>query len=302
MLRASIDIGSNSVLLLVLDYDSDSSFKELEDCSHITSLGRELDKTGVFHKESMADTLIALNEYKEILSKHNLRTQDCLVTATEASRVAKNAKEFFNKIKDELGFEIKIISGEGEAYYTAKGASLGAKSEEYVIMDIGGASTEFIKVKHTPFEIKKSISIPIGAVRAQEWLSEGIFEEKTKLPFSEDIKTQYKTDELVCVAGCMTSIGAMFKGLKNFDPSVVNNLELTTEEFEQFIHKYIGRNAQEILEEFPFLGKRAKVMNGGEASASLFVKGLGVKKLIMSTYGLRYGTAVSGEIDERFLK
>lgn len=302
MLRASIDIGSNSVLLLVLDYESDSSFKELEDCSHITSLGRELDKAGVFHEESMKDTLTALKEYKVILQKHNLTPQDCIVTATEASRVAKNAKDFFLKIKNEIGFEIQIISGEGEAFYTAKGASLGAKSREYVIMDIGGASTEFIKVQHSPFQIIDSISLPIGAVRAQEWLGEGVFDEKVREPFNKEIRERYRTDELICVAGCMTSIGAMFKGLKVFDSSIVNNLVLTSSEFENFIEKYINSSSEDILREFPFLGKRAKVMNGGEASASLFVKGLEVKKLVMSTYGLRYGTAVSGVVDERFLK
>lgn len=302
MLKASIDIGSNSVLLIILDYKDDNNFLELEDCSHITSLGKELDKTGVFHVDSMADTFIALNEYKIILEKYNISPSQCLVTATEASRVANNAKEFFTKIKNEIGFNIQIISGEGEAYYTAKGANLGAKSDEYVIMDIGGASTEFIKVKRSPFTICESVSIPIGAVRAQEWLSDNVFDKKVEAHFTKEIRDQYRTDDLLCVAGCMTSIGAMFKGLTHFDASVVNNLELTICEFEEFIKEHLNYSVEEILTRYPFLGKRAKVMNGGEASASVFVKGLNVKKLIMSTYGLRYGTAVSGVIDERFLK
>ena len=112
MRRASIDIGSNSVLLLAADLDESGNkiLSELLDLSHITSLGKDLDKTKKFHTDSMNATYNALVEYKKELKKINIFPETVLVTATEASRVATNASEFFLKIKEELGFKITIIN------------------------------------------------------------------------------------------------------------------------------------------------------------------------------------------------
>jgi exopolyphosphatase/guanosine-5'-triphosphate,3'-diphosphate pyrophosphatase len=122
MRRASIDIGSNSVLLLAVELDSKGMItKELLNESFITSLGKDLDATKKFHPDSMKATYEALCEYKKMLNKINYLIENVIVTATEASRVSTNSREFFKRIKDEIGFNIQIISSDGEAYYTALG-------------------------------------------------------------------------------------------------------------------------------------------------------------------------------------
>ena len=98
MLKASIDIGSNSVLLLISEY-VDGSFQDIESKSRVTSLGRNLDETGKFQDKSMDATFDALKEFKKIIGKYDIKPEETIMTATEASRVASNAADFFKKLR-----------------------------------------------------------------------------------------------------------------------------------------------------------------------------------------------------------
>ena len=121
-MRCSIDIGSNSTLLLVGEIVGDV-INEVVDVATVTGLGKNIDKDSKFVEESMNLTFETLKGYKRIIEKNGLNPSEAIVTATEASRVATNAKDFFAKIKNELGFDITIISSEAEAYYTGRGVS-----------------------------------------------------------------------------------------------------------------------------------------------------------------------------------
>lgn len=300
MKRASIDIGSNSILLLIAQV-SEEGIVEIVDESRITFLGKGIDKTGSFDGQSLKDSYRALEEYKEILRDHDISPENCVVTATEAARVAKDSREFIRNVASQFGLNIQLISGDGEAFYTAYGVSASCNDQSFVIMDIGGASTELIKVQKEPFHIIDSISLPIGASRAIEWIQDEVFLEKFNSLMSVDIKDRFSTDKLVCVAGCMTSIGAMYLNLSDFQAKKVNDTIISNLEFKKFIEKYSKYTPEKLLSEFPFLGKRAKVMKGGEQTAVSFIEALSVKQIQICTYGLRYGTLLKGKIDEQFM-
>ena len=220
MIRASIDIGSNSCLLLILEIEG-SSFKTLESHSQITSLGKDLDINKAFLESSMTATLSALKDYREILTKYSIESSNVIVTATEASRVATNFDKLFNQAKEELGFSITRISGEGEAYYTALGVARGSSGSDSIItiMDIGGASTELIKVQMDDFKILESVSLPVGSVRATDWLHKDEFSINMKKVLSAQSLNTYKVSKLVCVAGTMTTLSAIAENMKDFDES-----------------------------------------------------------------------------------
>ena len=305
MIRASIDIGSNSVLLLAAELDENRKKikKELLNLSHITSLGKDLDKNKTFHPESIEATFNALLDYKNELKKIGIDAGSVLVTATEASRVATNAKDFFNHIKSKLGFEITTITSKGEAYYTALGVSsdlTALNSSETVIMDIGGASTELIRVNLNPFNIIESISLPVGSVRAFDWINEKQFESKMNEIFATEFSA-YKTTTLLCVAGGMTSLAAMYVGQIKFDSSKIDGLKITIDEFDKFIKSLENISKDELQLKFPFLGKRAIVISAASKVASRFATALEVESIQVSTRGLRYGTLLSGEISEQFV-
>lgn len=302
MKRASIDIGSNSVLLLAAEIQDGKIVKELLDESSITSLGKDLDKTGVFHPDSMKATAESLKNYSILCEKNGINPSDVIVTATEASRVARNSNDFYSKIKSETGFTTQIISSEGEAYYTALGvaSSMNESNGSIIIMDIGGASTELIKLNLRPFSITSTISLPVGSVRGMDWRKSGEFESKMSELLSKNLEP-YKTEELVCVAGSMTALASMYLGLKEFSAQKIEGQSISFQNFCAFSEDLQKTNIENLLLLFPFLGKRAPMVGPGALVAQKIAEKLNVVKLKISTRGLRYGTVLSGEIDERFI-
>ncbi len=303
MIRASIDIGSNSVLLLAVELNEKNEIiKELINESFITSLGRDLDITKKFHSDSMQATYDALKIYKDLLEKINFKIIDVIATTTEASRVSTNAREFFKKIKLELGFNIDIISSDGEAYYTALGvvSSLPSAEGRIVIMDIGGASTELIMINSNPFKIEKSISLPVGSVRATDWKNKDEFDSKVYEVLSPDL-SDYNTEILVCVAGSMTALASMYLGQREYSHTKIEGMTISFKSFQEFVLDLQKTTVENLLMLFPFLGKRAPMVAAGSQVAEIIGSKLNVDLIKISTRGLRYGTIISGGIDERFI-
>jgi len=306
MVKAVIDIGSNSTLLLIAKKSESGEVIELENESEVTALGKDLDKNGVFCQESMELARTVLTRYKKIIDKHSIDIGDVWMSATEASRVAKNAKDFYKEIEKELGLKVSIISGEGEAYYTALGVAKGIKasSNDSIILDVGGASTEFIRIEQKgSFKIKESISIPVGSVRGTDWLKNGSdYFSKLVDENLEKYTKNYKSKELIAVAGTMTSLSAMIQKCKEFSPEKIHNHECRLEDLIELENDIKDLSVSDIGSKFPFLGKRAQTIHGGLKVIIKIGKFLSVEKFIVSTYGLRYGVFLSGEINEQFIQ
>lgn len=303
-IRASIDIGSNSVLLLIADV-SHGKFKEISKRSEITSLGKELDKNKVFHQESMDATYEAIKSYVEDCDKHGIQRDKIIATATEASRVATNAPEFFKRIEEDLKIQISIITSEAEAYFSTKGILFDSKfdSEVITIMDIGGASTELIKVNTKNFQILETISMPIGAVRSTQWLNDDLFVQNLQKVFL-DFRTsidKFQTKDLFCVAGTVTSLGNMHLQRKEFVEDDVHGLMMKVEDVDVLFKKFSTYAPDQFLELFPFLQKRSQSIRGGLHLVYHLTHRLLVKELTISTYGLRFGTLLEGKIKKEFL-
>ena len=303
MLKASIDIGSNSILLLVAEVNEGKLYEKRSE-ARITGLGKNLDQSQEFNEQAMNDSFAVLEEYREIVREYGLTPEEATVTATEAMRVARNAPQFCREVKQRIGFDIVLISGEGEAYYTGLGVT-GTHAEldrQEVIMDIGGASTELLKVETSPYQLHHTCSLPIGSVRGTDFISTGIFEEKVDAIFRDSDLSSYTTPRLYCVAGTMTSLAAMIKGHKTFEESAVDGLEITFSELGHFYERIKKKASNDLNNEYPYLGKRAKTIVGGCRVAKVFCEKLKTESLIISKSGLRYGTLMAGDIHERFRK
>lgn len=303
MKRASIDIGSNSILLLAAEVENGKIIRELINLSEVTGLGKDLDKNSSFIQSSMDDSFAALKKYKNELEKIGMVATDTLVTATEASRVASNSSDFYSKVKNELGFNVSIITANGEAHYSALGAAIDINEKHAVIMDIGGASTELIKIEINPFKVIDFISMPMGSVRGTDWIKNNIFEEKIEeifTKYSEKIPL-FHTDLLCCVAGTMTSFANMFHGKKTFEEEVVHGTRISGQEYKKFLLAFEGMNEDELRNLYPFLAKRARTIVAGAKIGLKVAQKIKVKNLEVSTYGLRYGTLISGGISREFI-
>ncbi len=148
----AIDIGTNSVRLLVADVDRAGEGAELEPLDRrmrITRLGQGVDESRRLRPDAISRTLDVLREYRGALDE--LGVERARATATSAARDAGNRADFFEPASDVLRFEPELLPGPEEARLSFLGATAGlAEPAPYLVVDIGGGSTEFVVGTHEP--------------------------------------------------------------------------------------------------------------------------------------------------------
>jgi exopolyphosphatase / guanosine-5'-triphosphate,3'-diphosphate pyrophosphatase len=234
----AIDIGTNSVRLLVADVDgagADAAMHTIDRRMRITRLGQDVDEERRLRPEAIDRTLAALREYRGALD--DLGARRVRATATSAARDAANRDDFFGPAGDVLGIEPELISGNEEANLSFVGATAGlSEPAPYLVVDIGGGSTEFIVGTREPDGL---ISVDMGSVRlteqylasdppAPEELSAAKSIVRDHLADVErEIPTVLDAGTLVGVGGTITTVAAIELGLPDYDPDKINHFRLT---------------------------------------------------------------------------
>lgn len=165
---AAVDIGTNSVRLLVAEVGGDdrAPLTTIDRRTRITRLGQGVNETRRLDPEAIARTLEVIGEYREAISSHGVT--NVRVAATSASRDATNRDDFFDPVEKLLGVRPELLSGDEEARLGFAGATIGlTEPEPYLVVDVGGGSTEFIVGAASPDGL---ISIDVGCVRLTEQL------------------------------------------------------------------------------------------------------------------------------------
>ena len=144
MIIASIDIGTNTVLLLVAEVDTvTKKINSLRNVQRIPRIGKGLSPGRRISKDSIALFYSTLSEYRDIINQ--FRCEKVLVSATNAFRIASNKEELVSQIKEKFGFDVHVITGEEEGKFAYLGAISDYHEENNtLVIDIGGGSTELI--------------------------------------------------------------------------------------------------------------------------------------------------------------
>jgi exopolyphosphatase/guanosine-5'-triphosphate,3'-diphosphate pyrophosphatase len=163
---AAIDIGSNSVRLIVAEAVRGGNYRILDEEREPTRLGRSVGRDGNLDAESMEQTLAALNTFQQIAA--GFQAESLRVIATCAIREAGNGPAFCQRIREEIGLEVEVISGEQEGRYAFSSVqhAFDLSGKNVIVADIGGGSTEI--VFSTGEMIEEIYSTPLGAVRLTE--------------------------------------------------------------------------------------------------------------------------------------
>jgi exopolyphosphatase / guanosine-5'-triphosphate,3'-diphosphate pyrophosphatase len=160
---AAIDCGTNSIRLLIADI-ADGRLTDVSRRMEIVRLGEGVDRTGRLSDAALARTRKALITYASEIAESNVR--DVRMCATSASRDASNAQDFRDMVREVLGVDPEVITGDEEARLSFTGAVAGLSAQPpYLIVDIGGGSTEFVT---GDAGVDHAISINIGCVRMHE--------------------------------------------------------------------------------------------------------------------------------------
>ena len=170
---AAIDCGTNSLRLLIASPRSTGTLEVVERRTEIVRLGQGVDATGRFADEALERTFAVLDDYAARLASEAVGPERLRMVATSAARDVSNRGAFVDGIRDRLGIEPEVISGEREAALSYVGALSSAAvraaltSEPVLVVDIGGGSTELV-VGTIDGRVEQAASLPIGSVRLTE--------------------------------------------------------------------------------------------------------------------------------------
>jgi len=293
MKYASIDVGTNAILLLIAKQDNGIS--DIIDISSITRLGEGLKKNGCLSNEAITRTFYVLEKYRKIIDENDVSEIFCV--GTSALREAENAEIFLEMVREKLKLTVRVISEHDEAYYTylsVKNDEL-IKDKNVIIVDIGGGSTEIIKGNSQGFF--DFVSLPTGTVKLTEMfvkhdppLNDELFLLKA---YSKDLLLKLPFDgcgsTLAGAGGTITNLSAILLGLEVFDKDIIHTSVITLNEIDKLID----------LMKNMYTSERKAIKGMEKGREDIFLQGImflreimvyfGFKNLIVSAKGVRYG-------------
>ncbi|MCB0702008.1 MAG: Ppx/GppA phosphatase family protein [Candidatus Kapaibacterium sp.] len=293
MICASVDIGTNTLLLLIAEVIDGKIIKIIADEHQIARLGEGLNESGIISDRAIIRASRILHDYKLLMSRYNVVVVNA--TATSAMRDAKNnvkVKELFESI---LGTKINIINGLEEARLSYIGSIEKLTNNFDVVLDIGGGSTEIIAGRNSSIEF--STSLQIGAVRITEIFFKDFASKRQNLDEARlMIKDRYKeitfgekVNDLIAVAGTPTTIAAIDLNLPQYNAHLIHNHKLKRNNLESIVEIFINKKSEELVKEYNVHPNRADVILGGALILLEFLIHADKSELIVSCRGLRYG-------------
>ena len=299
-IRASIDLGTNTCLLLVADCDERGQVTHIvSDHSTIVRLGEGVDKTHELQPQAIERTMLCLKKYGQICHEAGVHPGNAICVGTSSSRDATNGKFFYAEVERDTSFRFRVISGDDEAKYTFLGGLLpGMKPERSAVIDIGGGSTEIIS--HSNGQTN-GMSLDIGSVRfterylksnpvtdAEFWACQDAIDQALEAAVLWRGKNQ-KIETLVAVAGTATTLAAWHLELAKFDARKIDECRLTRGDVHRMVEELKWRTYVERVS-LPGIEKgREDVLLAGALILWRAMELLQFSEVQISTRGLRFG-------------
>jgi len=295
---AAVDCGTNSLRLLIADIDGDN-FREVHRDMQVVRLGQGVDKNKEFAPEAIERTLAVTREYADVMRRKGVeRVRFC---ATSATRDAANRDLFIGGVEDILGIAPEVIPGSEEAALSFAGATreLGQELAPFLVVDIGGGSTEFVLGTN---QVQSAKSVNIGCVRMSE-------RHLTSQPPSKQQLAEATVDidaaindagaevdfgaahTLIAVAGTATTVAAAALGLDSYDRYAIHLSRISKEK----VHEVAAMFASMTREQISALGYlhpgRVDVITAGSLVLSRVMELTGAEEFIASESDILDGIA-----------
>jgi exopolyphosphatase/guanosine-5'-triphosphate,3'-diphosphate pyrophosphatase len=299
---AAIDCGTNSLRLLVADIDAGSgSLRDLTRRMEIVRLGQGVDRTGRLAPDALERTFAVCDEYAATI--RDLGVEHVRFVATSASRDAENRDEFVDGVLARIGVEPEVVSGDEEARLSFTGATRGLVGAEppYLVVDIGGGSTEFVLGTVEPVAAR---SVDVGCVRL------------TERHFTDDPPTMAEIEALVAdvdlaidraaevvplrdartlvgLAGSVTTLTAVALRLPVYDAAQVHGTRLTAATITEVSELLLSLD-HEARSRIPVIHPgRVDVLNAGVLVLRRILARTGLPEVLVSEHDILDGIAWS---------
>ena len=295
-----VDCGTNSIRLLIADIEG-NNFREVDRQMQVVRLGQGVDETNQFHPDAISRTFAAIDLYAGEIARRGV--EKIRFCATSATRDASNRQLFIDGVKERLGIEPEVISGDEEARLSFAGATreFNRTAGPFLVVDIGGGSTEFVFGTDS---VESAISVNIGCVRMSErhFHSDPPTADEVAIARSDiqnaidiaaasvDIKS---ARTLVCVAGTATTVAAAALNLPEYDRHAIHLSRISADQ----VHAVSDRFLTMSRDERAFLGYmhpgRVDVITAGSLVLYKIVKATGAKEFVASENDILDGMAWS---------
>lgn len=291
-MRAVIDIGSNSVLLLVGQRRADGSLEIVRDLSTVARVSEGAAASGVLLPVAIERTLAVLQRYREIASADGV--DEIEAVATEGLRMASNASEFLEPAAAVLGSPVRLLSGDEEARLSYRSVALEHPNVAPLrVIDIGGASTELVVGRG--LEVEQAVSHRLGSVRITEQLGDGHPPSAAALErmhaHAREVFTSQPLaphDTLYGLAGTVTTATAVLLELERYDRDAVDRTLVGISSLRSLRDRLAGMTLAQ-LSAIPTVGPgRADVIVGGVTILIAALEHCGATMLMVRDRGLRY--------------
>jgi len=291
---ASIDIGTNTILLLIAEVEGEK-ITPLFEKETVVGLGKGVQKNGILMTEAMHRGLQTLSQYLERCQA--MEVGKIFAVGTSALREAANSEDFLRLVKKKMNLSIEVISPEEEAQFSflAVAKDLREVNDTILVVDVGGGSTEFILGRGN--QIGQWISLPLGSVRfteqflhsnpvrEEEWetMEKKIRELLVKIPHSQE---PFLT---VAVGGTATTLASVEQGLEEFIPKKIHHFVLRKEALRNQLLVYRSKTIDGRRKVPGLPGARADVILAGGAILYLAMEELNCPSVLISSHGIRQG-------------
>ncbi|MEU0833231.1 Ppx/GppA phosphatase family protein [Streptomyces sp. NPDC005969] len=307
---AAIDCGTNSIRLLVADADpTTGELVELDRRMEIVRLGQGVDRTGRLAPEALERTFAACRQYAEVIKEYG--AERIRFVATSASRDAENRDEFVSGVLDILGVEPEVISGDQEAEFSFDGATKELAGSEhlpkpYLVVDIGGGSTEFVVGDD---RVLAARSVDIGCVRMTErhLVRDGVVTDPptpgqitairadidAALDLAEETVPLTEAATLVGLAGTVTTVAAIALGLEEYDSEAIHHSRISFEQVQEITGRLVASTHAERAAIPAMHPGRVDVITAGALVLLGVMKRTGAREIVVSEHDILDGIAWS---------
>jgi len=325
-LYAALDLGTNSCRMLIAQ-PKGSGFHVVDSFSKSVQLGSGLERTGRLSRSSMARTIQALRICQQKLKRNKVRRMR--LVATEACRRARNARDFIRQVRRETGLTLEIIQPEEEARLAVISCAplVSTKTEQLLVVDIGGGSTELVWIDlssierrdrsaaimrlhagfhhaQSPFPAAKVvdwISVPLGVATLRDQFNDveddaarfalmsWYFEENLSdfAPYNDEQARE--GFQIVGTSGTVTTVAASHLGLKRYDRTKVDGLRMTSDQIDKVIRSYLELGPRGRRRD-PRIGEdRQALIMSGSAILQALLRCWPTDRLSVADRGLREG-------------
>jgi exopolyphosphatase/guanosine-5'-triphosphate,3'-diphosphate pyrophosphatase len=299
---AAVDIGTNSVRLLVAERDGGGQLHRIERLMRITRLGQGVDASHRLAPEAIERTLAVLREYRDVIDR--LGVDRVRATATSAARDAGNGAAFIEPATDVLGCAPEVLSGDEEGALSFRGATaeLDAADGPFLVVDIGGGSTEFT---FGSTSLDAVLSCDIGCVRLTEKFLHHDPPEPDELAQCLSLTEVYLHDvarevaapgdpkTFVGLAGTITTVAAVEQGLATYDREKIHHFRLTRAAAEDVFRTLATESREQRLGNPGLEPERADVIVGGTCVLVEIMRYYGFDECLVSEADILDGLVLS---------